>query len=791
MHRALAILLLTAMSLPAQPDRTEERRRHLDVLLKVLLPSRTPGTGRISAHDKTWEDYLRRTGELPPDFDAMPSQAQLPDPLLLRREGGAIPVTTRQLWEEQRRWIRRQAEHWIYGRMPPAPDNLRARVVSTRSEGGLTIRDVVLEFGPEHRATLRVQLILPPGAGPFPVFLTNHARNRPWLYTALNRGYAVCVYFATDPKYGHADDSDAFIEIYPEYDFSCLGRWAWSASRAVDYLYTLPEIDKSKIGLTGHSRNGKQTLVAALFDERITAAILSSGLTGEALPWRYTSDPWMVESIQLLAGAQPHWFHPRLRFFAGREHKLPVDQNMLMAAVAPRGLMIYSGYAESAANPVALEQAYRSALRAYRFLDAEQNLWLHLREGEHGTTAGDIENFMDFFDAVFGRKPRAKSETWIHGYDFDTWRAQTGDRLDPLSFAARTPGDFVPATLAEWESGKAAIRRTLERITGPEPPRLPPPHATTLPPAPRGDSEGWLAGLFGRPRGDEFWRALLAREGLGYTSVPFGDGLNGALFYPADAQGKPRAGKWPVVVWLHPYAYAAGWSARAPYNSRVPDYSLEKRPSFAALARRGFAVFTFDHVGSGTRVHDARGFYARYPKWSLLGRMIADTRDAVEALAALREIDSSRIYLLGYALGARVALWTAAFDSRVNAVAAVCGFDPLRAYTPATGAEGLEHYSHLHGLLPRLGFFIGHESRLPFDYGEILALAAPRPVMIVAPQLDRYAPVESVRREIEGPRKIYSLYGAANALTLDTPLDFNRFPPSTQERVFDWLAGLR
>ena len=65
MHRALAILLLTAMTLPAQPDRTEVRRRHLDVLLKVLLPSRTPGTGRISAHDKTWEDYLRRTGELP------------------------------------------------------------------------------------------------------------------------------------------------------------------------------------------------------------------------------------------------------------------------------------------------------------------------------------------------------------------------------------------------------------------------------------------------------------------------------------------------------------------------------------------------------------------------------------------------------------------------------------------------------------------------------------------------------------------------------------------------------
>ena len=105
---------------------------------------------------------------------------------------------------------------------------------------------------------------------------------------------------------------------------------------------------------------------------------------------------------------QSHWFQPRLRFFAGREDKLPVDQNSLMALVAPRGLMMYSGYAESAGNPFGFEQAYRSALRVYKFLGREPNLWLHLREGEHETTAGDVENFIDFFDAVFGRRAHAE-----------------------------------------------------------------------------------------------------------------------------------------------------------------------------------------------------------------------------------------------------------------------------------------------------------------------------------------------------------------------------------------------
>jgi hypothetical protein len=126
----------------------------------------------------------------------------------------------------------------------------------------------------------------------------------------------------------------------------------------------------------------------------------------------------------------------------------------------------------------------------------------------------------------------------------------------------------------------------------------------------------------------------------------------------------------------------------------------------------------------------------------------------------------------------------------VKALAAVCGLDALRLDSPKKGTEGIRHYSHLHGLMPRLGYFIGHESRLPFDYDQVLALVAPRPVLVVAPELDRYSPVEDVRREVEEARKVYRLLGNENALELDTPLDFNRFKRPTQERVFDWLARL-
>ena len=133
---------------------------------------------------------------------------------------------------------------------------------------------------------------------------------------------------------------------------------------------------------------------------------------------------------------------------------------------------------------------------------------------------------------------------------------------------------------------------------------------------------------------------------------------------------------------------------------------------------------------------------------------------------------------MGYALGAKVGLLTAALDDRVHALAAVAGFDPLRASTHDRGVEGIRHYSHLHGLMPRLGFFVGHEARLPFDFDEALALAASRPVLVVAPTLDRYARLDDVRAAVE----------AVKGVTLDTPVDFNRFGLKLQPRVYDWLA---
>ncbi len=701
----------------------------------------------------------------------------------------------------QRRWIRSEFERLVFGRMPPAPDNLRVASTEEHREGDVTVRRVLVEFGPDHRARLHLELLIPKVRGPHPVFLTNHARSNSsyfhsWIYTAVSRGYLACYYQATDPEFGATDDSDGFIDVYPEYDFSCLGRWAWAASRAIDYLLTCPEVDPHRIGLAGHSRNGKQALLAAAFDERIGAVVASSGLQGEVLPQRFTSSPFMVESIQLITTGRPHWFHPRLRFFAGREHQLPVDQNLLLALVAPRGLLLYAGYSETSSSSFGSEQAYRDVLRVYAVLGREDNVWLHLRAGDHDTQTSDIENFLDFFDTIFGRQRRPKMETWIHHFDFEAWKRLAQPQIDPGSFPRRWPGDQGNDGSADpiaggpgWARRQADLRSQLEWLMGEAPPALPPEAARSLkenaPP-----KRNPLELVLGRPQGDKVWQERLAAVGLGVSALRYGPGLAADVFYPVTAGGKRVVGKHPVVIWLHPFAHDAGWSAKAPWNPNQPASPLDMRPNFDSLVRRGFIVVAFDQIGFGGRLLEGRSFYDRYPHWSLMGKMVADTRAVLDAVVALAEVDASHLYLLGYALGAKVGLFTAALDPRVCGVAAVCGVEALRLATPDKGTEGLRHYSHLHGLLPKLGFFLGHEDRVPVDYDEVLALIAPRPVLVVAPEFDRFAPVEDVRRVVSASRTVYRMWGREPALVLRTPRDFNRFPRRLQEEVFDYLASI-
>ena len=111
---------------------------------------------------------------------------------------------------------------------------------------------------------------------------------------------------------------------------------------------------------------------------------------------------------------------------------------------------------------------------------------------------------------------------------------------------------------------------------------------------------------------------------------------------------------------------------------------------------------------------------------------------------------------------------------------------PLRTATPDKGPEGMRAYSHLHGLMPRLGFFAGHESRLPVDFAEIMACTAPKHLLVIAPQLDRDAIFSDVQKCVNTCGNVYSLY-ETSTLDFYSPKDYNPFSDDIKSFIIEWF----
>lgn len=760
--------LLVTIDTPRLSD-TIKRKASLARIINLLPRDRTIN-GRVSFLDETFKDWITRTGELPPDFDKMPSIPFLPDPLIQDEGRENIPITSLAQWKEKRLWMKEQLEYYVTGKYPSRPENLQVKILSEKKDGQTILRMVELSFGPERQAKLTIELMIPPGKGPFPVFMTqwNH---RGWAQIAVRRGYVACVYAAGDAK----DDTEKYSEIWsPDYDFTRLMRRAFGTFRAIDYLHTLSFIDKEKIGLTGHSRNGKLALMAAAFDERIKAVIPSSGGTGAEVPWRYTAQQYDVEDIALLSTGQPSWLHPRLRFFIGRENKLPIDQNHFMALIAPRGLMLSTAITEGAGNPWGIEQAYGSAQKVYKFLNAQDNLAIRFRNGEHGTGARDIEDYIDFFDYVFKRTDQKPENKLLYKYTFDSWRERNKEKINPLSYPSKGVQDLETDTSGKalsaqsWNKKKAAIQTQLQWVLGDEP---------------AGVTNRGPERLENGGAGEDYFGTVLKRPNvtprMGRMAITpykeFGDYLYAYLYYPKDAAGNMKKGKLPVLIYQHEYDYSKGFSSY---------HNLQS--FFEGMVDLGYAVFSYDMIGFGNRIDEGTRFYERYPHWSKMGKMVVDLKGAVDALTYLNFVDSTKIFVAGYSLGATVSLYTAALDERIAGVVSVSGFTPMRLDTPDKGTEGIKAFSHLHGLIPRLGFFAGNEDRIPYDFHEILACIAPRPLLVIAPALDKTATLEDVRSSVAEAGKIYKLMGAPNKISIASPDDFNRFTNEMQERIYEW-----
>lgn len=125
-------------------------------------------------------------------------------------------------------------------------------------------------------------------------------------------------------------------------DWGVLSAWGWGASRALDYFESDPAVDAKQVGLEGHSRWGKATIVAMAYDPRFAICYVSSSGEGGAKLHRHN----MGEVVEKVAETgEYHWMAGNFIKYAGplTWGDMPVDSHELIAMCAPRPVFIGGG----------------------------------------------------------------------------------------------------------------------------------------------------------------------------------------------------------------------------------------------------------------------------------------------------------------------------------------------------------------------------------------------------------------------------------------------------------------
>lgn len=232
---------------------------------------------------------------------------------------------------------------------------------------------------------------------------------------SLSRGYAVATIYAND----FAPDSSKtynsrVISLFDEEEFKAVGAWAFGLSRGVDYLMKDADIDSSHVAVVGHSRLGKAAVWAGANDERIGMVISNdSGNSGASLSRSNQGET--VKSINL---AFPHWFCSQYSEYGGNENALPVDQNLLLACIAPRKLYVACAENDLWADPQGAWNSLMNATNAFalygldvlEYSEAQpvvdtaawcESMGYHVRSGWHNINATDWGYYLDYMNDYF------------------------------------------------------------------------------------------------------------------------------------------------------------------------------------------------------------------------------------------------------------------------------------------------------------------------------------------------------------------------------------------------------
>ena len=260
------------------------------------------------------------------------------------------------------------------------------------------------------------------------------------------KGYAV---LAIDPV--SQGERLQFLD-FPEFKGSCcwehnvmgkqllltgetMGAWrAWDAVRGLDYLLSRPEVDTTRVGLTGNSGGGTMTTFVNALEDRLTMAAPSCYIT----TWVHNVENELpADSEQMPPGT----------LAAG------LEMGDFLIARAPRPLVVL-GQSNDFFDPRGTRETYEEVRKVYRLLGAEDSIRLTIGHGDHGYSKENREAMYSLFnDTAKVAAPAAEPDDVKLSPEQEIYCAPEGQvRNLPVN-------KYIREFAAEKASGLAAARK--------------------------------------------------------------------------------------------------------------------------------------------------------------------------------------------------------------------------------------------------------------------------------------------------------------------------------------------
>lgn len=309
-------------------------------------------------------------------------------------------------------------------------------------------------------------------------------------------------------------------------------------------------------------------------------------------------------------------------------------------------------------------------------------------------------------------------------------------------------------TLDDWNAKKGEYRRQLLEMLGLDPL----PEKTDL-----------KAEVTGRVEHEEFFV-----ENVHFQSRP-GLYVTGNLYVPKNVDPAK-----PLPAILYVCGHGASKKDGVSYGNKV-TYQHHG----AWFARNGYVCLTIDTLQMGEIEGIHHGTH-RYGMWWWLNR--GYTPAGVEAWNCVRaldyletrpEVDKTKFGVTGRSGGGAYSWWIAAIDERIKAAVPVAGITDLQNHVVDGCVEG--HCDCMYMV-----------NTYRWDYAQVAALVAPRPLLISNTDSDGIFPLDGVVRTFEQVRRIYRLHepamkGASANVALNISPGPHKDTQELQLHAFRWF----